>query len=453
MTTRPPARTVGRVTTTTPHDTAPGTARHTVWRVPAFRRFWVAETVSAAGTGIGAVALPVVAVAVLHAQPFSLGVLEAAVWAPWLVFGLLAGAVVDRTPARPLMVGCDLAAAAAFLTVPVAAALGRLGVVQLVVVALVAGSVEVFSQATRQSVPPALVDPGLLAQADTALATSGSVTDVAAAPVSGALTAAFGAVAGVAADAASFLVSAVLLIGVRVPRPADRPHQGQRGGEPAGGWSGMRREIGEGLRFVVADRWLRTLGVTAGLANLILTGVGALQTLLLLRVAGVSPGWVGPLLVGEGAGGVVGAALATRLADRVGSCRALVSLALGGPVAGLAVAATGPGPALAAFVLGTTASTAAVVGGNVLTAVFRHRYVPAELLGRVGAAMRVLAYAAAPLGAVLAGTLASAIGIRPAVTALLGVGVVRGLLFLRRPWRGTRDLPTAPPGDVEGGTQ
>jgi len=124
-----------------------------VWRVRDFRLFWAAETVSAAGTGIGAVALPVVAVAVLHAGPAAVGFLEAAVWAPWLLLGLPAGVLVDRVSTRGLMIACDVVAAGAFLTVPAAAAGGHLRLGWLLGVAAVTGSVNVVSQAARPTYP------------------------------------------------------------------------------------------------------------------------------------------------------------------------------------------------------------------------------------------------------------------------------------------------------------
>lgn len=419
------------------------------WRVAAFRRFWAAETVSAAGTGIGAVALPLIAVSVLQAPALFVGVLEAALWAPWLAFGLLAGVVVDRTRQRRLMIACDTVAAAAYATVPAAAVSGLLvpggpGAGLLVAVAFVAGSVDVLSQTARQTYPPTILDAAQLATADSALQSAASATDVGAGPLAGVLTHLAGAVGGVAANGVSFLVSAVLLLFVR---------DGGRTPEPPGARAAVRRgtvraEIAGGLRVLGADPWLRTSAVAAGLGNLVLTGVGSLQVLLLVRTVGVPGVWFGPLLLGEGVGGLLGAVLANRLAGRMGSCRAMVLLAVAGPVAGLLIVFTGPGATLAFFVVGSAGSTAAVVAGNVLSAVFRHRYLPARLRGRVTASTRVVAYAAAPLGALVAGASASAIGTRAAVGLLLVLGVLRGLLFLRRPWRTTRDLPTSMPGAV-----
>jgi len=210
-------------------------------------------------------------------------------------------------------------------------------------------------------------------------------------------------------------------------------------------------DIRIGLRHVLADPWLRGSATAAAAANFAITGVGTLQALLLVRVVGLPAAWFGPVLVAEGVGGLLGALWVLRLASRLGTCRTLVVLGVGGPLLGSLIVFTGPGWSLAYFVVGAALSTAAVVGGNVVWAVFRQRYIPAALLGRVSAAIRVIAYAAAPLGALLAGVLATWIGVRGAIGVLFACGLVRGLLFLRRPWRTTRELPSSPPDDAPGG--
>ena len=403
----------------------------------AFRLFWTAETVSNTGTAIGAVALPLVAVVVLDAGPLGVGVLEAAIWAPWLVVGLIAGAVVDRVDQRRLMIGCNLFAALVFALVPLAAALGALSLPLLIAVAFAAGVVNVFSQAARQTYPPLVVDDAQLEQANTSLEASESVTDLAGAPLAGVVTHLLGAVGGIAINATSFLLSATLLL--RSP-PGRRSATADAA--PGGLVPSLLAEVRTGLRYVWDDRWLRGSATAAAVANFAITGVGALQALLLLRVVALPAAWFGPLLVFEGVGALLGAISATWLARRLGTCRALVALAVAGPLAGSLVVFTDLGWSLGFFIIGSAVSTAAIVAGNVIWAIFRQRYIPAPLLGRASAAIRVIAYAAAPLGALLAGALASQIEVRAAISVLFACALVRGLLFLRRPWRTARDLPT-----------
>lgn len=122
-----------------------------------FRLFWFGETTSQLGSSISGVAFALVAVSTLHASTFMVSLLSAAVWLPWLVIGLPAGAWVDRMRRRPLMIACDAASVVLFLSIPIAYWLGVLTVGQLVVVELLVGVATVFFQTSYGAFLPALV--------------------------------------------------------------------------------------------------------------------------------------------------------------------------------------------------------------------------------------------------------------------------------------------------------
>src|SRR5262249_19610676 len=108
----PPARRDARVM-------GPGErGRHGLLQERSFRLLWIGETVSQVGNAMAVVGVPLVAVVVLHASTFSVGLLTAAGWLPWLVIGLPAGAFVDRLAVRPVMIGADLLAAVLYGSVP-----------------------------------------------------------------------------------------------------------------------------------------------------------------------------------------------------------------------------------------------------------------------------------------------------------------------------------------------
>src|SRR5207244_4548217 len=110
-----------------------------------FRWFWIGQTVSLFGDQITLVALPLVAVLLLHAGPAEMGYLTAAAWLPFLFFALPAGALVDRVRRRRrLMIAADLGGAVLLLTVPAAAAVHALTLGQLFVVVFLSGVGSVF---------------------------------------------------------------------------------------------------------------------------------------------------------------------------------------------------------------------------------------------------------------------------------------------------------------------
>jgi MFS family permease len=113
-------------------------------REPAFRRFWIGESVSVFGDQITRLALPIVAVLVLHADAAAMGVLTAISLLPHLFFSLPAGVVLDRVHRRRrLMILTDLGRALLIGSIPIAYVLGSLTIAQLFVVVFLTGSLSV----------------------------------------------------------------------------------------------------------------------------------------------------------------------------------------------------------------------------------------------------------------------------------------------------------------------
>lgn len=189
----------------------------TLWRHHDLRSLWAAETVSQAGTQVTQLALPVLAVGLLAATPFQLGVLTALESAAFLVIGLPAGAWVDRWRRKRVLVIADLVRAAVLVTVPVAYAAGRLELTQLFVVAAVTSTVTVLFDVAYQSYLPSLVDRDLIVDGNGKLETSRAVAQVAGPGAGGVLLRVVGAPWLLLADAVSFLGSALLLGRIRTP--------------------------------------------------------------------------------------------------------------------------------------------------------------------------------------------------------------------------------------------
>lgn len=417
---------------TTAPDTRPqgGLLRHRD-----FRLLWAGQTVSAVGSNVTAVALPLVAVAVLDATTFQVAVLTAAAWLPWLLAGLPAGAWVDRIRRRPVMIAADLASAALFASVPVAALLDLLTVGQLLVVALGAGLARVFFETADQVYLPTLLRPEQVPEGNAKLHATQTASYLVGPGLAGLIAQLAGAVTAVLLDAVTFLVSAACLSRIRTVEP--------RPGRPAGS-SSLRREVADGLRFVIRDPYLRVLTVFGAASNIGLTGYQAVLVVFLVRSVGLPAGLVGLLIGLASVGGLIGAALATGLARRLGSARALlVAGALTGPPA-LLIPLAGPGGRVGWLVLGGALVSLGVAVGNVVKGSFRQTYTPHGLLGRVTVSMQLLNYGTIPLAALLAGALGAAWGPAGAIRVMTAWLALTPLILLAGPLRRRRDLPAAP---------
>jgi MFS family permease len=414
-----------------------------------FRLLWIGETVSQLGNAMAVVGVPLVAVIVLHASTFVVGVLTAAGWLPWLVIGLPAGAWVDRLPARRVMIGCDVISAALYGSVPAAAWAGVLNTGLIVAVQLLGGAASVLFMTAYQVYLPSLVRPEDLIEGNTKMQGSASAAAFAGPSLAGLVAQLVGATTAVLCNALSFVVSAVCLIGARPPRSQEaasgRARLGRAGSGRAGpSRAGLRREIADGLRLVLRDPFLRQLSVFWAAANLALTGYAALLVVFLVRVVGLTPGAVGLLAAIPGVGGIAGALLTGRITARFGTARALVLSTLCAVPCGLLIPLTGPGLRLAFYVAGSLLAYTGIAVGNIIIAAFRQSYSPPGMCGRVTATMRFLIFGTSPAGALLGGSLGTWLGVRDALWLLLGAAALSGTLLLTRALTASRDLPAQP---------
>jgi len=402
---------------------------------PGFRLLWSATTVSQVGTQVSELAIPLAAILTLHVGAFGVGVLAALGYLPALLVGLPAGALADRLPRRGIMIAADLARFAVLATVPAAYLLHVLSIGQLCAVAFCVGTMSVLFDVASPAYLPSLVAREDLARANGRLQISEQGAAVFGPGLAGWLVGLIGAPLAIAADAASYLASAAFISRIRhrqaVPqRRADRKIP-------------MRAQIGEGIRQVAASRQLRSIAITSAIINLFGRLMVVLVPLYLVRAAGYRPAAIGVVFACGSVGFLIGAAVADKVAERIGLGRAIL---VGGTVASVALVLiavpppdlAGPFIAAAMFIYGMGALTFTI--SNVT---WRQLVTPDELLGRVTSAMRLLTWAAQPVAALLAGWLGTQLGLH----AALWVGAV-GVLLAPIPLL-TAGL-TAQPPHVEG---
>ena len=180
-----------------------------------FRLFWTGETTSQVGTAVAEVVLPLIGVRVLHAGTFAIASLTAAAWLPWVLFGLVAGAWVDRFSRRSVLIACDLISLLLFISIAAAYWLKFLTISQLLLVAMLAGIVSVFFKAAFQAFIPTLIGKHELMDGNAKLQASAAFSQVSGPGVGGAIAQFFGVVPGVLLNAASFAVSGICLLRIR----------------------------------------------------------------------------------------------------------------------------------------------------------------------------------------------------------------------------------------------
>lgn len=374
------------------------------------------------------------AVRALHATPFEVGLVSSALTSSFLLLGLPAGALVDRMRRRRVLIAADLGRAVALALLPLSAALGVLPLPLLYGVALGYSALTVFFDVAYQSYLPSLVGWDRLVEGNAKLAATQSVAQMTGPMLGGFAAQILGASNAVIANAVCFAWSAVWITRIRRREPRPVPRRDRH----------LGREIVEGLRFVLGDRLLRAIAACTGPVNLYRTASQAMVIVLLSRELRLASGTIGLFFTIGAAGGAVGAFFARRIAAVVGQGRVIWMSAAAAGAFALLVPLAQVGWRLWLAAAGEFGLTFGATVYDVAQVSFRQALCPERLLGRMNATMRFLVWGTMPIGGLLGGALAAAIGVRP-VLWLAAAGMALGFLpvFLS-PLRAMRRLPTAP---------
>jgi predicted MFS family arabinose efflux permease len=404
-----------------------------LWRDREFLKLWAGQAVSQMGSRVSATALPLAAAFTLQASPLQMGILSGASAAAILIFGLFAGAWVDRVHRRPILILADLGRAAILLAVPIAASMHRLSMGVLYAVAASTGLLTVFFDAGYQSYVPSLVKRDKLLEANSKLALTESIADIGGPGLGGILVAWFTAPMAFLFDAASFLFSAVSIW--RIHRPEPPPAVSDD--------ADMLREISEGLQVSWHDPILRALMLRKGTAGICAGVVGGLYFLFAIRELHMDAARLGLIVSLGGISNLFGALVSERLVRRCGIGPVIISAAL---LTGVAVLipplAHGTVPVCTAYLAAGQAFDMTWPIYMINEQTLRQTVTPDRLLGRVNSAMHLLFFGAMPLGALAGGIIAQSTGLRVAMLAG-ALGFLLSTVFLiASPIRRLRDLPS-----------
>jgi MFS family permease len=407
------------------------TETRSLWRHRDFMVLWAGQSLSLIGSQVTVLALPLLAVGVLDASAFQVGLLTTFGTLPWLIVSLPAGIVVDRTRKRSLMLACDVARALILVSVPLAQLFGVVTIWQLYVVSLLSGACAVFFNAAYLSFPATLLERGRLVDANGKIGTASAAANVVGPGAAGFLIGLVGAAGAVTVDAVSYVVSAVSLVLVRhrEPPPAAHSEEGH----------GFWRRLTAGLRLVVADRSLAFITFANSFGGFLVVGITTIWVPYAVRGLGWSAQAVGTVMGAGAVGGLVGSLLAKTLIERFG----LVPVLLYGPIAfapGQIVAGL-VRPGLAGMITvaaGFSLTLGAVLVYNIAQRSYRLQSCPPDRIGRMNAAVNWLQWGLRPLAGLAAGGLGTWLGLRQTVLVFACLLPLCAVALWMSPLRATR---------------
>lgn len=353
--------------------------------------FWTGQAISVLGTSFTALALPLL-VYRITGSAVNLALTSAAEFLPYLLFGLIIGAWVDRLDRKRLMIIVNVLQGVVVGSIPVMAEFGHLSMPWIYAMGFIGSTLGIFFSSAEFAAIPSLVSQDDLVTANGRLQASYSAMSIAGPLVAGALAAVMPIERMLYIDAASFLIAAASLFAVR---------QGFNLVEDRAPTS-IRRDIMEGLRYVIGHPVLRNISLMMAMVNFVSASTGTQLVLFAKQRLHSGNVEVGILFAAGSAGVIVLSLAAGPLRKRFPFSKVALS------------ALTISGVLTVAFAASTFFPLSVVLWGlisgfgilfNINTGSLRQAIVPNHMLGRVMSIAGVLAWSAIPIGTFLGGVL------------------------------------------------
>lgn len=361
-----------------------------------------AYLVSSLGNWMYRLMLPLL-VLELTGSALSTATIYAIEYAPFLLLSLPGGVFADRWERRRLLIAGDMVAGVIASGLAVIVAAGTEELWPLYLVAFLLACVEPVYHPAFQSLLPSLVEADDLPAANSWMQAGDNVIGLVGPVVAGGIVTLFGYQTAVVVDAATFFVSAAAIVLIRMPVSTGGAGTGRALPGRAVALRAMVADVREAAQHVFkANRVLLAGSLLFTGTNLAIWLVQANFVYYLSRYREFSPTLIGVVLAGQGVGAIVGAAAASRVLRKVPAPRAILACTA---AAGLTTLAIIP----LRDVVSITVVWALVYAFGSVNVVawftYRQRIVPLNLLGRVVALTRMLAFASIPAAALLAGFL------------------------------------------------
>jgi len=384
-----------------------------------FKKFWIGQTISNLGSSFTQWAVPLLVYQLTHSA-VNLGIATAATFLPYLLFGLVIGAWMDRVDRKRAMIALDSLNALVILSIPLVAQFGHLNVWWIYGVTFIQSTIFIAFSSGEFAAIPSLVSTDDLVTANGRIQATYSAAQVAGPLLAGTLISFFPLTWVMAFDAGSFAISSLSLLLVRASfnTPSDTPKEATT----------ILHDVREGLRYVLGHPVLRNISLMMALINFVTGTTWAQLVLFADERLGASRREIGVLFAAGSAGVVVTGLLAGRLRRRFSfTTLAMSSLMLMG---GLIVVFAGMRWFWVALPIWAAQSGLGILF-NINTGSLRQAIVPNQLLGRVLSIAGVLAWSAIPAGALVGGWVISATGNVALVYGVIGIITIGIAIFFR----------------------
>jgi MFS family permease len=356
---------------------------------PDFWKFWTGQTISNLGSSVTMFALPLLTYK-LTGSAINLAISTAAAFLPYLLFGLVIGAWVDRLDRKRVMITVDILQALVIATIPLADAFGMLSVYWIYAVAFITSTLTIAFQASEFAAIPNLVGQDDLVAANGRIQASYSAATVIGPVLAGTLVAFIPLSELMLIDSLSFVLSAITLSLIKIRFNSESQKRETK----------ISEDVIEGLRYVLGHPVLRNISLMMALVNFFGASTGTQLVLFANQRLGANDTQIGWLYSAGSVGIILLSLLAGPLRKRFSfSLVALSALTISGLLTIVFGALTSYWPALVVWAL--VSGTGILF--NINTGSLRQAIVPNELLGRVLTIAGVLAWSAIPVGAFLGG--------------------------------------------------
>ncbi len=356
-----------------------------------FKVLLTSQGVSSLGDAVSFTVLPLLVLA-LTGSGFAMGIVGAVQTLPDLVFGMVAGALADRSDRKRMMLLADLGRAVLTALIPISIALGGPTMVVILLVAAPLSVLRSFFLASYTASVPAVVGRGQVGRANSYFEAIYSVGFIVGPAIAGVLASTIGPGPTLAIDAVSFALSAVGLLFVRrdLRAPVDRPRER------------LLTEIREGIDYIAGQPTLRSAILFWGAISILTAPLVSALAVHITRDLGYPPAILGLVLAAYGVGTVIGALVSARRGSRGSVAPFLLGGTLVTAAALMVLAITPEVPVMVAVSLAS-----GVAQSMVLLTYLTLRTVqsPDALLGRIGSTARTISLGLQPIGLLVGGAL------------------------------------------------